>query len=46
MRRKIGEFTEFTTEATLVSHDCAVFGCSYLLLHYGVVGICTDSKMI
>jgi hypothetical protein len=29
---------KFATEATLVSHDCAVLGCSYLILCYSVVG--------
>jgi hypothetical protein len=36
--RKPGEYNEFATEATLVSHDCAVFDCSYLILNYSVVG--------
>jgi hypothetical protein len=40
-----GEYDEFATEVTLVSHDCAVYGCSYLILCYNVVGCCVDFKM-
>jgi hypothetical protein len=40
-----GEYDEFATEATLVSHDCAVFGCSYITFCYSVVSCCADSKI-
>jgi hypothetical protein len=42
---KTGEYDEFATEATLVSHDCAVFGCSYIMFSYSVVSCCADSNI-
>jgi hypothetical protein len=43
---KTGENDEFAAEATLVSHDCAVFGCSYLILCYSIVGCRADSNVL
>jgi hypothetical protein len=38
IRRKTGEYNEFTTEPTVVFHDCTIFGCSYHMSSYSMVG--------